>query len=199
MCILEEPSLKRLPPAAVLLLTKAVLPRSLPILRAQHHTRLSLLRPLPMQTRGHGTARISRHHHHLLRWRRLACPPRCTTSHRVSRRAVLHWVFRHEMIHGMTQVRTRVLPTSLRTVAPRGLTLALVLFLLDNPVDMRKHLDHTRLHFKGQPQRKAQHWYRVPLVHLVSRLPREVTLAVRQKVEELPHSLLRLLGHHQNG
>ena len=84
-------------------------------------------------------------------------------------------------------------------VVPRGLTLALVLFLLDNPVDMRKHLDHMRLHFKRQPQHRAQRCYRVPLVHLVSRLPREVTLAVRLPVEERPQWLPHLLGNHQNG
>ena len=110
ICILVELSLQRLLPAAVLL----------PILLAQHHTRLFTLRPLLMQTRGHGTARISRHHHHLLRWRRLACPPRCTTSHRVSRRAVLHWVFLHEMIHGMILTKMWVLPLLLRPVAARG-------------------------------------------------------------------------------
>ena len=64
---------------------------------------------------------------------------------------------------------------------------------------MRKQLARTRLHFKHQPQSKDHHWYKVPLVHLVSRLPREATLAVRRKVEERLHSLLRLLGPLQNG
>ena len=96
------------------------------------------------------------------------------------------------MTHGSIQPKKRIVPLPLRTVAARGLTPLLGICLGDIPVDMfralnRRHRDlflvwrvplaRMLRRFNHQLLCEGRCLCKGPLVHLVSRLPREVTLA----------------------